>query len=300
MKKNKYTLQIILAAIILLLVPVFVIKQYYGMQVRKSHSAARIAKELDNEYATSGNKCFVVLVFSSENEAYCEKNLESIFSQSYQNYRVIYLDIGENSDNLNLAKRFAAEKGMQNRVRFVKNNDQNELFHSFCDAVKNCKDEEIVVHLEGSDWFANDKILEKLNETYIDPDVWLTYGECVEYPSFKKKELNPTTNWTLRDFRASKTPWMLSHVKTYYAGLLKQMTVGSQNAPQLGGFGEDRFMMLSLLKVAKWHVRFIPEVLYVHQPSAESQGKLGAFLDKIMDSLKFSKSIAFEEESVSN
>lgn len=283
-----------------MLVPVFVIKQYYGMQVRKSNSMAKVAKELKNEYATSVNKYFVVLIFSSEKEPYCEKNLESIFSQSYKNYRVIYLDVGDGLDHINQAKRYAMQQGMQNKVRFVKNRDQEELFHSFCESVKNCKDEEIVIHLEGSDWLVNDKVLERLNETYTDPDVWLTYSECVEYPSFKKKELKATTNWTLRDFRATKTPWMLSHVKTYYAGLLKQMTIDQQNSPQIGGFGEDQFMMLSLLKMAKWHVRFIPEVLYVHQQGTDSQRKLGAFLDQIMDKLKFAKALAFEEEKVSN
>ena len=284
--KGKHTVQIVLAIIILLLVPVFVVKEYAGMKMRKTNEIAQVGVQLKNEYATTINKSFVILIFSSEEGDFCEKNLQSVFSQSYQNYRIVYLDEGEGYTNINKARDYTTQQGLTNKVQFVRNVGDEQLFHAFYDTIHSCSDDEVVIHLEALDWLATDKVLERLNETYIDPDVWLTYGECVEYPSLRKQELEPTVNWTLREFKASKTPWMLSHLKTYYAGLLKQLTPESHSLKDRAFVKEDQLLMLSLLKVAKWHVRFIPEVLYVHQADPETERGMGKFVEKMTENFK--------------
>ncbi|MBM3191102.1 MAG: glycosyltransferase family 2 protein [Chlamydiae bacterium] len=258
-------LQKILAIVILVLIPVFVLKEYRMLAQKKSRSFLNPGKALVNEYAKGDNKTFVVVIFSDEEDPFCEKNLASIFDQSYDNFRIVYLDSGPGENNYRKAKRWIEESGYQDRVTFVKNATEGELFSAFYEVVQGCRDEEVVVHLESTDWLVDDAVLEKLNRAYKDPDVWLTYGEYLEYPSLKKQELEPVINRTLRDFKAAKTPWMLSHLKTYYAGVLKQMVPTSEGLQDKASSSEDKMLMLSLLKIGKWHVRFIPEVLYVHQ-----------------------------------
>lgn len=284
--KSKNSFQIVLAVIILLLVPVFIVKEYTGMKIRKQNEITQIGQSFTNEYTTAINKSFVVLIFASEQDEFCEKNLQSVFSQTYPNYRVVYLDIGEGYRNIDQARDYTSQQGLSNKVKFVKNFGDDQLFQAFYEAIHSCSDDEVVIHLEASDWLANDQVLEKLNETYIDPDVWLTYGECVEYPSLRKKELEPTVNWTLRDFKPMKTPWMLSHLKTYYAGLLKQLTPDTLSSKEQSFMKDDQLMMLSLLKMAKWHVRFIPEVLYVHQTEPHTDRGMGKFVEKMTENFK--------------
>ena len=298
--KGKQTFQIVLAVIILLLVPVFIIKELSGVKLRAQNEVTEVGPAFKNEYTSAINKSFVVLVFASEEDEFCEKNLQSVFSQTYPNFRVVYLDIGEGYANINQARDFTTSQGLTSKVKFIKNFEEGQLFQSFYDAIHSCSDDEVIIHLEASDWLANDHVLERLNETYIDPDVWLTYGECVEYPSLKKQELEPTINWTLRDFKPLKTPWMLSHLKTYYAGLLKQLTPEAYALEKGRFMQEDQLMMLSLLKMAKWHVRFIPEVLYVHQSEPETERKMGRFVEKMTKNLKESfkhKSFQFPKKS---
>lgn len=257
-------LQKILAVFILLLIPIFILKEYKNLSLMKGLSGYRDGQPVKNEYAKTDDKFFVIIVFSDENNPYCEKNLQSIFSQSYPNFRVVYLGSGEGLDK---AQHFIAKLGHEERVTFMKNSNAEKVFDTFYEVIHKCKDEEIIIHLEAADWLVDDYVLEKLNQAYMDPDVWLTYGDYMEYPSLKKQALEPTINRTLRDFRAEKTPWMLSHLKTYYAGLLKQLTPSAEGLKEKAVSTEDKMLMLSLLKIGKWHIRFIPEVLSVHQES---------------------------------
>lgn len=265
------TFQKILALVILVLIPVFLLKEYKILTLSKSFSAYADGEILKNEYAKTENKSFVIVIFSYEQDGYCEKNLQSVFSQSYPHFRVIYLNNGHGVESYNRARNFISKSGYDEKVTFIKNSNEKQLFDIFYQAIHSCKDDEIVIHLEGTDWLANDHVLEKLNKAYMDPDVWLTYGDYMDYPSLKKQEMEPTVNKMLREFKADKAPWMLSHLKTYYAGLLKELT------PTLDGLNEkvasdgDKMLMLSLLKVGKWHVRFIPEVLSIHQEVKKSK-----------------------------
>lgn len=259
MSHNQF-LQKILAVVILVLVPVFVIKEYKHLTLSKHLLMHTDGELLKNEYTSGEDKSFVIIVFASEKEQYCEKTLESIFSQTYPLFRVVYLYEGTESKNYEKAEKFIFANGYEKQTKLIKNN----LFESFYDTIHQSKDSEIIIHLAGSDWLADAKVLHLLNETYKDPDVWLTYGDYMEYPSLKKQALAPTVNSILRDFRPDKTPWMLSHLKTYYAGLLKQITPTSNGLEKQALSKEDRFLMLSLLKVGKWHVKFIPEVLAMH------------------------------------
>ena len=50
------------------------------------------------------------------------------------------------------------------------------------------KDEEIVLVLDGDDCLAHENVLKALNKAYADPDVWMTYGNYLDYPTLLKQE----------------------------------------------------------------------------------------------------------------
>jgi hypothetical protein len=260
--------QKILAVVILLLIPLFLLKEYKAISASRELFSYRDGEVVTNEYSTKEDKSFVIIIFSAEGDGYCEKNLTSIFSQSYPHFRVVYLG---NHENITKAKEHLENKQGEEKITFMESTQADKTFDIFYKVIHECKDEEVIIHLNGTDWLANDNILEKLNKTYRDPDVWLTYGDYMKYPSLKKQELEPVVNRTLRDFKADKTPWMHSHLKTYYAGLLKQLTPSLEGLSEKALSREDKMLMLSLLKIGKWHVRFIPEVLSIHQEEAISR-----------------------------
>lgn len=279
--------QKVLAVVILLLIPIFIVKEYKNLTLSKNLSSYKDGDLLNNEYSKTENKTFVIMIFADENNVFCEKNLHSIFSQKYPYFRVVYIDSGKGVSNYTKAQNVIAELGYKDKVTFIRSVDEDKFFNTFYEVIHSCKDEEVIIHLEGTDWLANDDVLERLNKAYKDPDVWLTYGDYMDYPSLKKQELEPTINRTLRDFRATKTPWMLSHLKTYYAGLLKQLTPSAEGLKEKAISTEDKMLMLSLLKIGKWHVRFIPEVLSVHQENNKEEKDGRGFVDKVPKQKKY-------------
>lgn len=259
------TFQKVLALIILVLIPIFIVKEYKAITSKaNTYHTQSSGPIIPNEYAKTENKSFVICIFSLENSPPSEKTLRSIFEQSYTNFRVVYLIQSPSDTYLKEAEELASQLGYSNRIIFKKSRSDEQLFQSFYQTIHSCKDEEVIIHLDNNDWFANSNVLATLNQAYKDPDVWLLYGDSLEYPSLKQQGLSPVINSALREFKASKSPWMLSHLKTYYAGLLKQVTPSSEGLEKKALTKDDKMLMLSLLKIGKWHVRFIPDVLYVH------------------------------------
>lgn len=253
-----------LAILILLIVPAFVFKEYKNLSYNTpTNLVLKEASVINNEYTKEENKSFVVLIFSEETSSSI-KTLESIFAQNYQDFRVVYIYREKSSKSYISAKNFIEENGLLSRIEFHKAIDLNSSTSSLFQIVHHCQDQEVIVHLDSSDSLIDENVLERINEQYKDPDVWLTYADFIEEKTQKKKGLKPVVNKSLRQFSTQNSPWMLAHLKSYYAGVLKQALPMAQQDLTDQIFMEDKALMLSLFKIAKWHVRFIPDALTVH------------------------------------
>lgn len=123
---------------------------------------------------------------------------------------------------------------------------------------------DIVISLDGDDWFAHDGVLEMVAEAYRDPQLWLTYGSfryADGRPGFAEEI--PAAEWN--DLR--RAPWRASHLKTYCYGLFAQLTDSELKRPD-GGYrfrAWDQALMLPMLEMAgAGHCRFLADVSYVY------------------------------------
>ena len=131
-------------------------------------------------------KYFVVITPSYNNAQWCEKNLRSILKQDYENYRVIYTIMLRRMEHLKKLKQlFSSPLILSALPSFIIEHNQGAAANLY-KAVHMCGDDEIAVLLDGDDQLAHDGVLKKLNSIYANPDVWVTYGSYVEYPSYKK------------------------------------------------------------------------------------------------------------------
>jgi hypothetical protein len=126
--------------------------------------------------------------------------------------------------------------------------------------IKDLKKMDVVVCLDGDDWFKHNYVLDTLDKVYCDPNVWLTYGQF-EFsdgrPGFA--EPYPSTNYR-------KEAWRATHLKTFRAGLFQK--IKQQDLIYDGKWydrAQDLAMMLPMLEMAgPEHIRFIDEILYVY------------------------------------
>ncbi len=217
------------------------------------------------------HKPFVFIIPSYNNSTWVERNLRSIFEQKYDNFRVIYIDDASEDDTLDKVRTLATECGQEHRVQ-IWHNDTN------CGAVENiyraghsCLDREIIIICDGDDWLAHESVLQRLNEKYANPSVWSTYGSYIEYPKYSYTVANfakalPHAVISQNRIRAfSKEHWYLSHMRTFYAGLFKQIKL--QDLLYEGKYCDaaaDVAFMIPLAEMAGEHLCFIEDILYIY------------------------------------
>jgi len=206
---------------------------------------------------------FVVVICGYNNGAFVAKTLRSVFSQAYEAYRVVYIDDASTDGSFAAASDSIYASSQMLRTSVVQNEQRLGLLANLVRVVEACQDEEIVVVLNGEDWLAHEWVLATLNRYYADPDLWMTYGQSCEFPSYKKggARFYRKSEWkALRE-----APFVAGCLQTFYAGLFRQIPLS--DLMQTGLFfpgANDLAMMLPLLEMAEGHFQFVPEVLYVH------------------------------------
>ena len=142
----------------------------------------------------SDERPMVVVIPSYKNADWYDKNLSSIFAQKYRNYRVVYVDDDSPDNTYELVAKKIQSLGQQHRSKVIKNETRRGALANIYHAIHEyCQDDEIVVLLDGDDWFKHDRVFQTLNETYADTNVWMTYGQYEEYP----KGLGKRTWWAI-------------------------------------------------------------------------------------------------------
>ena len=118
--------------------------------------------------------------------------------------------------------------------------------------------------IDGDDWLPHDRVLQRINQEYQNPDVWLTYGQY--------EENNGTEGFCqqipqrmIRERLYRKFKWVYSHVRTFYAALFKK--IKKEDVMYEGDFfrsAYDMAFMFPMLEMASEHIRFIPDILYIY------------------------------------
>lgn len=275
-----YDLRRLLIFFLILVLPAFVFKEYHVLK-----SARQPQHVVVNEPKPAGPKIdhhFVVVYISNGANAFVEKSLHSICNQDYRHYRVIYVQNGNDAKTQKRVEDCLFGKKFGQRLEILSYATPVSVAKIYKEILQDCKDEEIIVQLSHHDWLSNYDVLKTLNETYQDDDVWLAYGSRLEYPSMKKADAlhgRPLLNQQ----RLMKMPWSQASVKSFYARLLKQVDLDVLAVEFAGDDGVDYNFMVPMLKLAKWHVRYVPQAMSVHNRLNVSGGQPPLVLGKMMD-----------------
>jgi len=215
-------------------------------------------------------KAFVIVVPSYNNSSFCQQNILSILHQQYENYRVIFIDDASKDDTYDKVKALVDGSPKKDKVVLIKNTENQGSLKNLYQAINSCKDQEIIVRVDGDDQLAQPFVLKKLNKVYADPNVWMTYGNYLDTPTYKQKpqlcQKFPKTVLRTQRFRQYK--WVTSHLHTFYAGLFKKISPDhlkkdGQFLPVAG----DVAIILPMLEMASGHFQFIEDILYLYNRS---------------------------------
>lgn len=213
-------------------------------------------------------KHIVLVAASYKNAEWYQWNLDSVFSQDYDNWTMIYVDDCSPDNTAGLVANYVKEKGFEDKVVLVCNENRRGAMENQYFAINHfCKPTDIVVILDGDDRLAHNHVLSYINDVYADGNTWLTYGQFREFPSGGLGFCVPIPEYVVaqnrfREYGQAHGECIPSHLRTFYAGLFHKIKL-----PDLmydGVFmpmAPDMAAMIPMIEMARDHFKFIPEVL---------------------------------------
>ncbi len=209
-------------------------------------------------------KSFVVVIPSYNNARWCRLNLESILTQEHPRFRVVYVDDASTDDTFALATTCAEKSGLAHRITLVRNESRLGAVANIDSVVRACDPGEIVVLVDGDDFLAHPRVLTRLNATYRDPNVWVTWGQFARFPHGSEGFCAPIPHEIESANAYRDYVFVSSHLRTFYAGLYQRIRLDDlQDVDgQFFTTGGDVGAMFALLEMAGPRARFLPDVLY--------------------------------------
>lgn len=211
------------------------------------------------------NKKFVIVIPSYNNKYWFQRNLNSVFSQKYKNYRVIYIDDCSPDKTGELVESYTNFLEKKDIVKLIKNKERKGALENLYNAIHSCEPDEIIVTLDGDDWFANENVLTYLNNIYQDPGIWITYGQFVYYPSNSPGWAQETPGHIIAQNSYRENAWRTTHLRTFYAGLFHK--IKREDFLHEGKFfpmAWDLAFMFPMMEMAGTKSKFISQVLYIY------------------------------------
>lgn len=209
-----------------------------------------------------GERHIVIVTCSYNNNKYYKWNLDSVLSQEYTNYHVIYVDDCSSDDTYNLVKKYIEGHPAAEHFILVHNEERKKALANLYYAIHSCKSTDIILILDGDDRFAHNRVLRRINEAYADPNIWLTYGQFREYPNGGLGFCRPYPQYVIDRNSFRYYPETPSHLRTFYAGLLHK--IRKEDLLFQGDFFPmtyDLAIMFPMIEMARRHHMFIGEVL---------------------------------------
>jgi len=207
----------------------------------------------------------VIISPTYNSERYINNCIESVVSQDYDNYEMIVIDDASTDNTYNIAKRWESDK-----IKVIRNEENKGAVRNQIESIrKYCKEDDIVMFLDGDDSFINDnEILHYYNNLY-DGTTEFTYGSCYSmvdripliaqnYPEEIKQK---------KEYRKYKFNWNMpyTHLRTFKAGLLNDIDDSNfqdenKNWYKAGGDGSIFYSLIEQADPDK--VKVVSDILY--------------------------------------
>ncbi len=210
------------------------------------------------------NKFLIICPFYNV-EKWIDKTIKSILLQEYENYRCLLINDNSNDNSLKIAKNLIS---LNNKFIIVDNDNRNFSLKNIYEGIHkhSLDDKEIIIILDGDDFFSNKNVLNILNDVYKKTNCLLTYGSYVNLSNktrgkFSKKiPQHIIENNMFRNYE-----WCTSHLRSFKAGLFKKININdlkdkNNNFYTITG---DLAIMFPMLELASNRTEYIDEILYI-------------------------------------
>jgi glycosyltransferase involved in cell wall biosynthesis len=215
--------------------------------------------------STSGDKKFVVVIPSYKNSQWCIQNITSALNQNYSQYRIIFTDDCSPDDTFSRVSDVVNSSSKGKIVTLIKNGTRLGALHNLYNMIHSCQDDEIILTLDGDDWFPDDNVLNKLNTVYSGDDIYITYGQYKNSNDGSPGVAQPYPQHVIDSNTFRHHVWGASHLRTFYTWLFKR--IKKEDLMKDGKFFVmtwDMALMWPMLEMAGNHSKYLSDILYVY------------------------------------
>ena len=209
---------------------------------------------------------FKIIVPSYNNEKWLCACLKSVKLQVYDNYQCIIVDDCSTDGSCQIIEEEISENP---KFVLIKNNVRKLALRNIYEAIEYSSPdkEDIIVTLDGDDWFATKNVLETLNTKYKETKSWMTYGSYMEYPSKNRGKFSREIPQEIIESNAYReSDWMSSHLRTFKYKLWKKIKK-EDFLEEDGRFCDgawDMIFMFPMLEMSGPRCTFIKDILHVY------------------------------------
>lgn len=206
----------------------------------------------------------VILTTTYNCEKYIERSILSIMGQKFKDF-VCYITDDLSTDNTTQVIKDLIKDDdrfilIENKTKMYQPGNYDQIIRGL-----DINDDEICVEVDGDDWLPNSNVLNYINETYKDTNVWMTSGSF-KYHDGRPGFANPPSNFN----NVRQQTFTLSHLRTWKSWLWKKIKKEDLQ-DDYGNYwsvaGDLSFMFPMLEMSGEKHFKYLSEILYIYNES---------------------------------
>jgi len=205
---------------------------------------------------------FKIIIPVYNSEKWVQKCISSISQQRYRNWDAIIIDDLSTDNTRNEIEKVVSDKFI---TRF--NKIRKRALQNIVEGIDllNCKDEDVIVIVDGDDWLPDEDVFTRLIEAYQNPDIWLTYGSYEIYP---RGVISDKTRMVTNKDDIRTGPMLYRHLRTFKSFLWKNVRDKDLRYSKTGEYypaSYDVAIMRPMVEMAGIaHVIHIDDKMYVY------------------------------------
>lgn len=191
-----------------------------------------------------------------------------MLNQDYSNYSVVYIDDCSPDSTGKRVARWCKAHHCGKRWTVIRNTERRGSLANIVWAVHNsAAQHEIIIVLDGDDYFSHSQVLSKINKLY-QQNVWVLYGQFQNIPSGKRgfSKIYPPEVITTNTFR--KFGFFAGAPRTFYAWIMHKIAHKDMQEQNDSGLffqcaGDVAFMFPLLEMAGSHHAFYDDDILYL-------------------------------------
>lgn len=209
---------------------------------------------------------FKIIIPMYNVDKWIQTTIKSVLSQKHTDYEVIIIDdISTDSSCTKVKELIQGDE----RFHLVENKIKKLALRNIVEGIEmlSPKDGDVIVTLDGDDWFPNDGVLEKIAKCYSDTDCLITYGSYVTYPGGQRPwNITQYSSEVVEKSAYRQDTWRASHLRTFKYYLWRNIREEDLKDSE-GNFYSmawDLAFMFPMLEMAGKRQQFIHDFTYVY------------------------------------